>query len=180
MRRAQRWILGTAVSLASLILGSAACSSSSDDPLAPTSSGGRLPPTSSPGVTGAVDEGAAQVQVRGGLTVDTAFEGLGTPAIWRPAPGGMALNWLSSEGGTFGISGSSFQGTVQTGSALRLELEIPGNDGSVAFRSDDGTCSVTIESALVNEVSGSFTCSGLESTESSIAVDATGTFTATG
>lgn len=92
----------------------------------------------------------------------------------------MALNWLSSEGGTFGISGSSFQGTVQTGSALRLELEIPGNDGSVAFRSDDGTCSVTIESALVNEVSGSFTCSGLESTESSIAVDATGTFTATG
>ena len=138
-----------------------------------------MPPTSSPGVTGAVAEGGAEVSMRGDITLDTTFDRLGTPAIWKPAPGGMALNWLSSDGGTFGISGPAFQGTMQTGSALRLELGVRNSDVRVEFRSDDGSCSVTIDRALVDEVSGSFACSGLESTEGSIAVDATGTFTAT-
>ena len=92
----------------------------------------------------------------------------------------MALNWLSSEGGSVGINGPSFQGTMQTESALRLELAIREGEGTVAFRSDDGSCSVTIDRASVSHLSGSFNCSGLESTDGSVVVDATGTFTATG
>lgn len=92
----------------------------------------------------------------------------------------MALNWLSSEGGSFGINGPSFQGTVQTNAALRLELTIRESDERVAFRSNDGSCSITIDRASVSNLSGAFTCSGLASTDGSVMVDATGTFTAAG
>ena len=92
----------------------------------------------------------------------------------------MALNWLSPEGGTFGISGSSFQGTMPTGSSLRLDLEIRGGGALVAFRSNDGSCTVTIERATDTDVSGSFTCSGLRSIDGAIDVRATGDFLATG
>ena len=92
----------------------------------------------------------------------------------------MALNWLSSEDGSFGINGPSFQGTMQTDSALRLELAIRESEGTVAFRSNDGSCSVTIDRASVSNLSGAFTCSDLASTDGSVVVDATGTFAATG
>ena len=92
----------------------------------------------------------------------------------------MALNWLSSRGGSFGINGPSFQGTMPTDSALRVEFAIRAGEGAVEFRSNDGSCSVTIDMASVSHLSGAFTCSGLQSTDGSVVVDATGTFTATG
>lgn len=92
----------------------------------------------------------------------------------------MALNWLSSGDGSFGINGPSFHGTVQTDSALRVELAIREGERIVAFRSNDGSCSVTIDRASVSNLSGAFTCSDLASTDGSVVVDATGTFAATG
>lgn len=167
------------MAFASMTLISAACSSSGDGPPASTASAERLPPTSSPGVTGMVDEGVAEVEIRGEMTAAASFDRLGTPAIWKPEPSGMALNWLASGGRSFGLTGSSFEGTAQTSSQLRLELAIVSGVELLAFRSDDGSCSVTIDRAVVSNVSGSFTCTALESTDGSVEVEATGTFTAT-
>jgi hypothetical protein len=178
----RRWQSSTLTAVAigvSMILAASACSSGAER-LAPTTSGGPLPPTSSPGVTGAVDEGQASIAVREDLMVDAAFDRLGAPAIWKPSPGGMALNWLAPGGSTFGLSGQSFEGTMQTGSRLRLELEIREGGEAVSFRSDDGSCSVTIERALAMDLSGTFACADLESIDGTLRVDATGTFTATG
>ncbi len=60
--------------------------------------------------------------MHGDGVAEVAFEELASPAIWKPSPGGVVLSWVSSGKQRFGLSGSSFEGTSQTGPELTLEV----------------------------------------------------------
>jgi hypothetical protein len=136
------------------------------------------PPTGSPGVTGTLTIGTAQVTTSGALTVSATYDTLGPPGIWTPPPGAISLNWRGRGAQSLGITGDSFAAQLPTAPDRVLEFSVRGPDSVLTFRSSEGECLVTISPALVNQVGGSFTCTGLASDDGSVTVNALGTFSA--
>jgi hypothetical protein len=79
------------------------------------------------------------------------------------------------------LGGPAFTSLQPTSASRVLSFSIRTTGGSlVAFRSAAGECQVTISVALSNDVGGIFDCPSLASSDGSITVHATGSFTATG
>ncbi len=141
---------------------------------------GSLPPTSSPGITGAVNAGTASATVTGGMVTTIAFGSLGSPAIWEPPPGGMALVWTGPSGQSLGIGGESFTSVQSTSGTRALTLTLRVEGKKAEFRSIAGECQITIDPALPNAMGGSYRCTALASTNGALSINALGTFSATG
>src|SRR2546427_4553255 len=122
-------------------------------------------PTSSPGISGAVSRGDATITLSAGVPGEVSFGQLGTPAIWSPPPGAIALRWITQRGEAFGVGGASFTGTQTTSGALSLSFTVKTNGGTTTFHSIAGECEVTISQAGAHDVAGLFTCTGLTSTD---------------
>jgi hypothetical protein len=141
---------------------------------------GSVPPTSSPGITGAVNTGTAQVITTGDVSTQVTFGKLGSPAVWSPPPGAIALVWAGVSGQTFGLGGESFTAVQPTSEARSLALTLRLNNVKVAFRSVAGECTVTISPALPNNVGGTFQCANLDSVDGTLTINAQGSFSAVG
>jgi hypothetical protein len=189
----------TFVTLAVIALAGVACSKDdgptfSFSPLPPSSSpsavtgsngttinpSGSLPPSSSPGITGTVTDGAATLNVTGSTSTSVSLAELVSPALWAPPPGSMALQWDGPNGQSFGMGGSSFAGQQPTSPALSLSFVIRIDDVKVEFRSIGGECLITITPAEVSSMGGQFQCTGVKNGDGTIVVNAQGSFTAVG
>ena len=136
------------------------------------------PPTGSPGITGAVDTGAASVTTTGAITTSASYPTLASPAIWTPPPGGIALNWTGAGDLSLGLSGASFTSQQPTAPARVLQFSVRGAEGAVVFRSTAGECLVTITPALPDQMGGTFLCTGIPSEDGAVTVNAQGSFNA--
>jgi hypothetical protein len=132
------------------------------------------PPTS----TGHVNGGTASFRITGDLRFQRTLDQMVSRA-YEPPPGTLALAWTAGEGNatTFGLGGTSFEGTMTTSPTLTLSLVAQTPNGIEAFRSLNGECRVTIDTATATKVAGSFRCSDLSSPSGRI-VNATGSFQA--
>jgi len=189
----------TFVTLAAATLALAACAKGAEptfsfSPLPPSSSpssvtgsdgatinpSGSLPPSSSPGITGTVTDGAATVSVSGSTSTSVSFADLVSPALWAPPPGSMALQWDGPSGQSFGMGGSSFAGQQATSASLSLSFTIRVDSAKVEFRSTAGECLITITTAEAANMAGQFQCTGVRNGDGTIVVNAQGSFTAVG
>jgi hypothetical protein len=140
-------------------------------------------PTASPGAaTGTVRSGNAVVQLSGDLTGTVQLLMLGPPALYSPPPGSTAVTWTDGAQ-TLGITGSSFTGEQPTSETLSLNLEVRNGAESVLLASTAGECTITVDTAAVGSLAGSFSCTDLAAATAAgdaLSVDATGTFTASG
>lgn len=136
-------------------------------------------PTTSPGVTGSVTQGAATLTVTGGLETTQPGLLLASPAVYAPPPGGFALNWSSGAAG-FAMSGTSFVGAHPTSVALHLTFFVHASSGTRTFSSNAGECQVTVSQADANAFIGAFSCASLSDASGGSPVTAQGTFAATG
>lgn len=141
---------------------------------------GSLPPTSSPGITGAVNMGSASVTTSGQVNTQVTFATLGTPAIWSPPPGAIALVWTGASRQSLGLGGDSFTAAQPTSAAHSLAITLRVNHALVAFRSVKGECTVTISPALPDNVGGTFLCTNLPDVNGTMTINAQGTFSAEG
>jgi hypothetical protein len=143
---------------------------------------GTLPTTSPGGATGTVRVGTAAIRLEGDITGDVPLLMLGSPALYSPPPGTIAVVWTDGLQ-TLGITGDSFIGAFDTSATLSLSLLVRNGAEQVALTSTAGECTITIDTAVERSFTGSFTCRRLSgSTAAGIAltVGATGTFSASG
>ena len=140
-------------------------------------------PTASPGAaTGTVRTGNATVQLGGDLAGTVQLLMLGPPALYSPPPGSTAVTWTDGAQ-TIGITGSSFVGEQPTSDTLSLTLQVRNGAEAVLLTSTAGECSITVDTAAVASLAGSFSCADLTATTAAgggLSVDAIGTFTAAG
>ncbi len=180
-------VVGTLLVVVALV--GSACSKKSPSPQAsipggviggvpgsPLGSGGTLP-SGPPGATANVTTGKASLQVSGTMSGTLDFPRL-SEGIYAAPPGGMALNWSDSNSDLFGIAGPSFTGSRPTASGLTLTITLKEPHGFEMFTSSAGECTITIDTAEANRISGSFYCTGLKNKKDTIR--ATGTFEASG
>jgi hypothetical protein len=107
---------------------------------------------------------------------------LGPPALYSPPPGSTAVTWTDGAQ-SMGITGSSFTGEQATSDILSLTLEVRNGAEAVLLTSTAGECSITVDTAAVGSLAGSFSCTDLAATTAAgdgLSVDAAGTFTASG
>ena len=179
------------VALSLLALGGAACAGDDTPPPSPSPSPssslqslapGQLP-TSSPGAaTGTVTSGSATVVLSGDLTGTEQLLMLAPPALYSAPPGSFAVVWTDGAQ-TLGITGMSFEGTRDTSDTLSLTIEVRNGAEATVLTSTAGECSVVVDTALEDMVSGTFDCTRLAGTTAAgdaLTVGATGTFTASG
>lgn len=145
----------------------ASCGGSPPDP------DGRATDTGSPGP---LQQGTAEVRVRGGVRDEfaVALDSAGA-VVYQPPSGGFAVSWASEDQG-LGLGGRLFRGTRPTGEDLSLTVTIVADDVPVVFASMAGECEVTIDAATRDELAGSFRCAGISA--QGITVNARGTFSA--
>jgi len=151
--------------------------SSSLQTLAP----GQLP-TSSPGAaTGTVTSGSATIELGGGLHGTVRLTMLAPPALYSPPPGSTAVVWTDGEQ-SMGITGMSFEGGRDTSDTLSLRLELRDGSKAVVLTSSARECKITVDTAAVGSLAGTFDCADLSggAAADALSVDATGTFTASG
>ncbi|HEY7661033.1 MAG TPA: hypothetical protein VIC58_10595 [Actinomycetota bacterium] len=129
---------------------------------------------------GDLTEGEASFTLSGDVVASGTIDDL-VSAIYVPPPGGMAIVWTAggTNATTLGIGGAAFTGTQPTAPTLVLTLTADTDEGISSFVSDDGECSITIDAATPERITGAFTCRGLRSATGEV-VDVTGSFTATG
>jgi hypothetical protein len=174
----------------------AACSSGNDStgstttpvvppatgPTGPTATGPTAPlPTTSPGsATGNLTSGEVTFQLSGDVEVEKTLRSL-TNAVYAPPPGGLAIVWTAggTDPSTIGLGGASFTGTQTTSPELSVSVSAQTSDGIARFLSIDGECEVTIDVAVEDEVSGSFSCTGLVGSAGEV-VAVSASFSATG
>lgn len=125
--------------------------------------------------------GTATVTVSGAANLTETYPALGLPALWVPPPGDFAMTWTGPGDRVLTLGGVSFTAQQPTSPERVLTFSIRTVDGPLAFRSDDGSCLVTISPALPDEIGGSFLCSsivGAGDEGTTITVSARGTFAA--
>jgi hypothetical protein len=145
------------------------------------SASGSVPPTGPPGVTGAVTHGQATLTLSGGIGQTTTFPTLGTPAIWSPTPGAMTLSWTGADPTeSLSIGGPSFAGQQSTSASLTLAFSLKTSNGTKAFRSQAGECTITLNPAAPTQVGGIVFCTNLKSVDTTVTVNAQGSFSAAG
>jgi hypothetical protein len=140
-----------------------------------------LPTTSPEPGTGDLTEGEVTFTLSGDVRLTKTLRTL-ISAVYAPPPGGLAIVWAAGglDATVVGIGGASFTGTRSTDPTLTITLTAQLPDGGlVSLLSIDGECSVTLDVAEAEALSGSFACDELVGSAGET-VDATGTFEATG
>jgi hypothetical protein len=137
-----------------------------------------IPPTGATG--GNVEAGQAALSVTGDIQASKAVGNL-VSSVYAPPPGGMALVWTAggTDATTIGLGGLSFTGSQRTSPTLSLTITVQTDDETATFQSMAGECSITIGAAGANQISGTFTCTDLQSDGGQV-IDATGSFNAQG
>ena len=131
------------------------------------------PPTGLP--TGGLANGTAHLEVSG--SVHGIFDmKLGSPAVFVPPPGGIALIYADDKGDAFGLGGPSFTGTKKTSSTLLVTIGIVSSGGFFGT-STGGECTIHLTAAEATDVEGTVVCANMPGPGGSI--DATATFSAT-
>ncbi|MGZ8612150.1 MAG: hypothetical protein ACXWX0_07760 [Actinomycetota bacterium] len=157
-----------------------AATGSTDPAAGATDATGALPTTSPGAATGTLTSGEVTFAVTGDVAVHGTLREL-VSAAYAPPPGGFAIVWQA--GGTdpsvVGIGGASFTGTRPTTPSLSLSLTTVTTGGLASFLSMDGECSITIDVAAEDELSGGFACDELTGATGEV-VDVTASFAATG
>jgi hypothetical protein len=148
----------------------------------PTATGPTAPlPTTSPGsATGKLTSGEVTFQLSGDLEVEKTLRSL-TNAVYAPPPGGLAIVWTAggTDASTIGLGGGTFTGTQRTSPVLSVSVTAQTSDGIARFLSVNGECEVTIDVAVEDEISGSFSCTGLVGSSGEV-VNVSASFRATG
>jgi len=141
---------------------------------APTATGAILTPV------GALTVGEVTFQLSGDLEVERTIGRL-VSGVYAAPPGGMALVWTAggTDATTVGIGGASFTGTRPTAPTLALTLTVQTPDGIASFLSNDGGCTIRIDTASEVEVAGRFSCLDLED-PTGLVVDVAASFRAAG
>lgn len=151
-------------------------------PTGPTATGptASLPTTSPGSATGNLTSGGATFQLSGDVEVEKTLRSL-TNAVYAPPPGGLAIVWTAggTDASTIGLGGGTFTGTQQTSPTLSVSVTAQTSDGIARFLSIDGECEVTIDVAVEDEISGSFSCTGLVGSAGEV-VTVSASFRATG
>ena len=146
-----------------------------------TNPSGSLPPTGPPGVTGSITHGQGSLTLTGGVTQTTSFTTLGTPAIWSPMPGAMTLSWAGVDPvESMSVGGPSFSGQQSTSASLTFALSVKTVKGTLAFRSQAGECTITLNPATEAQVGGVVFCTNLKSVDGGVTVNVQGSFSAAG
>lgn len=142
---------------------------------------GSLPPTGPPGITGSVTHGQAALSLSGGLTQTVTLPTLGAPAIWSPTPGAMTLSWTGADPAeSMSVGGPSFTGQQPTSPSLTLAFSVKTAEGTAAFRSQAGECTITLNPATTRQVGGLVFCTNLKSIDATVTVNVQGSFNAAG
>lgn len=148
----------------------------------PTATGptGSLPTTSPGSATGNLTSGEVTFQLSGDVEVEKTLRSL-TNAAYAPPPGGLAIVWTAggTDASTIGLGGGTFTGTQPTSPRLSVSVTAQTSDGIARFLSVDGECEVTIDVAVQDEISGSFSCTGLVGSAGEV-VTVSASFRATG
>lgn len=139
---------------------------------------GQTPTSSTAPLIGNVSHGTASVQVAGDLEAEFSAP-LAMPTTYAPLPGRFALRWVKAKRG-IGIAGPAFTGTRPTSPDLSIVIIVDAAQAIASFSSMKHECTLRIDRANANQVTGSFTCAGLKSADGSMTVDATGRFSASG
>jgi len=157
----------------------------------PTFTGPTFTGPSGPGPSGALpsipslgDEtlssGRVELHMTGDVRAQATLSNLVTGFSSAP-PGGFAL--VVTAGGAdataVGIGGGTFIGTEPTAPTLTLSIAVQSDAGFLAFISNDGECSITLDVADASHLDGSFRCADLRSASGEV-VDVSGSFDAEG
>jgi len=111
----------------------------------------------------ALTQGSAQVAVTGGTEVSYEVP------LERAQVGGAATVLVYSSGGDlFSITGLGIEGSAKSGPTLPVVL----SHGSLLATSSEGECTIELHDAD-DGVTGTASCSGLDSSQGTIDVDAT-------
>jgi hypothetical protein len=146
-----------------------------------TGTSGGLPTTSPARGTGNLSDGEVTFALSGDVRLTKTLDTL-ISAVYTPPPGGLAIVWAAGglDATVVGIGGASFTGTRSTDPTLSITITAQLPDGGlVSLLSIDGECSITLDVAEADALSGSFTCEDVVGS-SGESVDATATFEATG
>ncbi len=180
-------VAALALALLAAACGSDGAPTPSNPPASPASSLQSLAPgtlpTSSPGeATGTVHVGTAAIRLDGDITGNVSLLMLGSPSLYSPPPGTLAVAWTDGLQ-TLGITGASFIGAFDTSATLSLSLQVRDGAEQVALTSSAGECTVTVDTAIERSFTGSFACRRLTGSTAAglgLSVGATGTFSASG
>lgn len=129
-------------------------------------------PSLGPAAAPTREPGNATLVLTGKLNQTLAFAGM-TGAGAPGAP--LAATWTDTGTETLGIQGAPDRGTRSTDESLVLRFTVTVKEKPVTFTSDAGECTIGMAVNPFN-VSGTFTCSNLESDDGKLVVGATGTY----
>jgi hypothetical protein len=124
--------------------------------------------------------GRALLGIDGDARADLVFGELTEPAVYAGGEGPLSLVWRTATYDLFTLGGDVRLGTQPTSTTLRVQLAVDLGRDVVAFASDDGSCSVTVERAARRSIAGELACSGLTDADERYTIDVSGTFEAGG
>lgn len=161
-------------------LGAAGCNEGIDLPTqTPTDPPTEVPteiptelPTELPSGAGSLSTGTAHMDITGDITlsVDLPLTGSG---IFAPPPGAIGLTYADETGTSFGVGGTSFVGSETTSETLVVSVGVLSEDFFGIFVSGEGECTVTVDEGSEEAVSGSVSCAGLTSADTTVDLEAT-------
>lgn len=140
---------------------------------------GSVTPTGSPGVLGPVTQGTASLRLSGGVNTTVTFNRL-TAGSWAPPPGTIALSWGAAGDQVLSLAGPSFTSQIATDPSHTLTFTVNVDGAQATYVSAAGECTVTVSPALPTQMGGTFFCTNLPGTGGEPAVNAQGSFSATG
>jgi hypothetical protein len=138
--------------------------------------GGPVPdasPSAGPGIGVPAGPGPATLQVTGRF--DGSFTLTGTAGFGKPADGQLASTWADSAGAALALTGRVGSGMRTTSGELVLSVTVPVGGTPVLFESTDAECFVNMAEKMGN-VTGSFVCEEITSTDGRTTVKITGTY----
>lgn len=143
-----------------------------------------LDPTATPAIGAqaappALRHGRVLLSVEGDVRRDLVFGVLTEPRTYAAGEGPLSLAWRTSTYDLFTLAGDVRLGRQPTSPALRLQLAADLRGRYLAFASDDGSCTVTVERAERRAVAGDLACARLTDADGRLTIAVSGTFEAT-
>ena len=129
--------------------------------------------SAAPGIGVPAGPGPATIQVTGRF--EGSFTLTGTAGFGKPADGQLASTWADSAGAALSLTGRVGSGMRTTSGELVLSVTVPVGGTPVLFESTDAECFVNMAEKMGN-VTGSFVCEEITSTDGRTTVKITGTY----
>lgn len=142
------------------------------------SAGGTATGDSPVKVSPSFTSGRASLLLDGDLNGLHVFDQLTVPALYSPT-GDVTLTWRTETFESFTISGPLVLGPQPTSEGMTLQFSLSRGPELLAFTSQGGECTVTVEREEAASFTGSFDCVGIHGS-GPLVVDASGTFEASG